>query len=374
MAKVQLNKVGKIYEDEFKAIHNIDLDIEDKEFIVFVGPSGCGKSTTLRMIAGLETISEGELRIGDEVVNNVPAKDRDIAMVFQSYALYPHMNVRDNIAFAMKMEGISKKERYAKVEEVARPLQLTEYLDKKPSALSGGQRQRVALGRAMVRNPKVFLLDEPLSNLDAKLRVSMRSEIVELHHQLQTTFIYVTHDQTEAMTMGTRIAVLNAGRVEQFDTPENLYNNPVNRFVAEFIGNPQMNLINGRLVKTKNGTAIESSEEIFPLPQEMQDNILVEATGQEIQIGLRPEHFEYKNNRFDNQTILVQTKNVEQVGADTFVYFDFHSSEREMTARLSPAKRVPTHADVYLQIDINKAYLFDKTTGNSILNRRYHEE
>lgn len=374
MAKVQLNKVGKIYKDGFKAIHNIDLDIEDKEFIVFVGPSGCGKSTTLRMIAGLETISEGELRIGDEVVNNTPAKDRDIAMVFQSYALYPHMNVRDNIAFAMKMEGISKKERYAKVEDVAKPLQLTEYLDKKPGALSGGQRQRVALGRAMVRNPKVFLLDEPLSNLDAKLRVSMRSEIVELHRQLQTTFIYVTHDQTEAMTMGTRIAVLNAGCVEQFDTPENLYNNPVNRFVAEFIGSPQMNLIDGRLVKTENGTAIESSEEIFQLPQEMQNNILVEATGQEIQIGLRPEHFEYKNERFDKQTILVQTKNVEQVGADTYVYFDFHSSERDMTARLSPARRVPTHSEVYLQIDMNKAYLFDKITGNSILNRRYHED
>lgn len=373
MAKVQLNKVGKIYEDGFKAIHNIDLDIEDKEFIVFVGPSGCGKSTTLRMIAGLETISEGELRIGDDVMNNVPAKDRDIAMVFQSYALYPHMNVRDNIAFAMKMAGVPKRERYAKVEAVAKPLQLTEYLDKKPGALSGGQRQRVALGRAMVRNPKVFLLDEPLSNLDAKLRVSMRSEIVELHRQLQTTFIYVTHDQTEAMTMGTRIAVLNEGNVEQFDTPENLYNNPINRFVAEFIGSPQMNLINGRLVKTVNGNAIETGEDIFPLTQEMQDNILVEATGQEIQIGLRPEHFEYKNDRLDNQTILVQTKNVEQVGADTFVNFDFHSSEREMTARLSPARRVPTHANVYLQFDLSKAYLFDKTSGHSILNRRYHE-
>lgn len=286
MAKVQLKKVGKIYEDGFKAIHNIDLDIEDKEFIVFVGPSGCGKSTTLRMIAGLETISEGELRIGDDVMNNVPAKDRDIAMVFQSYALYPHMNVRDNIAFSMKMDGISKKERYAKVDEVAKPLQLTEYLDKKPAALSGGQRQRVALGRAMVRKPKVFLLDEPLSNLDAKLRVSMRSEIVELHRQLQTTFIYVTHDQTEAMTMGTRIAVLNAGRVEQFDTPENLYNNPINRFVAEFIGSPQMNLLEGRLIKDETGVVIESGEERFVLTKEMQDNILVEASGQEIQIGV----------------------------------------------------------------------------------------
>lgn len=374
MAKVQLNKVGKIYEDGFKAIHNIDLDINDKEFIVFVGPSGCGKSTTLRMIAGLETISEGELRIGDDVVNNVPAKDRDIAMVFQSYALYPHMNVRDNIAFAMKMDGVSKKERYAKVEEVAKPLQLTEYLDKKPGSLSGGQRQRVALGRAMVRKPKVFLLDEPLSNLDAKLRVSMRSEIVELHRQLQTTFIYVTHDQTEAMTMGTRIAVLNAGRVEQFDTPENLYNNPVNRFVAEFIGSPQMNLIEGRLVSTENGMAIESGKETFILSQAMQDNILVDATGQEIQIGVRPEHFEYKTDRANNQTILVQTNNVEQVGADTYVYFDFHASEKEMTARLSPARNVPMHSEVYLQINFDKAYLFDKATGNSILNRRYHEE
>jgi len=374
MAKVQLNKVGKIYEDGFKAIHNIDLDIDDKEFIVFVGPSGCGKSTTLRMIAGLEMISEGELRIDGEVVNNVPAKDRDIAMVFQSYALYPHMNVRDNIAFSMKMNGISKKERYAKVEEVAKPLQLTEYLDKKPAALSGGQRQRVALGRAMVRNPKVFLLDEPLSNLDAKLRVSMRSEIVELHRQLETTFIYVTHDQTEAMTMGTRIAVLNQGRVEQFDTPENLYNNPINRFVAEFIGSPQMNLIEGLLVQSEDGMMIESGDEKFVLSQEFQDNILVEATGQEIQIGVRPEHFEYQKERVDNQTILVETNNVEQVGSDTYVYFDFHASNREMTARLSPARNVPIHSKAYLQIDLKKAYLFDKITGKSILNRRFIEE
>lgn len=374
MANVKLKKVGKVYEDKFKAIHNIDLDIQDKEFIVFVGPSGCGKSTTLRMIAGLETISEGELLIDGEVVNNTPPKDRNIAMVFQSYALYPHMNVKDNMAFAMKMRGISKKERYKKVEEIAKPLQLTELLYKKPGALSGGQRQRVALGRAMVREPKVFLLDEPLSNLDAKLRVSMRSEIVELHRQLETTFIYVTHDQTEAMTMGTRIAVMNAGHIEQFDTPENLYNNPVNRFVAEFIGSPQMNLINGKLIKTEQGAAIQSGEEIFLLNEQNQANLVVEPNGQTIHIGVRPEHFSYQDKRSGNDTIKVQTNNVEQVGSDTYVYFDFHSADRECTARLSPARPVSIHSEVHLKLNLDEIFLFDATTGHSILNRRPQNE
>src|SRR5699024_9759587 len=296
----------------YKAVKNIDLDIEDKEFIVLVGPSGCGKSTTLRMIAGLEGISEGEMYIGDTLVNNIPPKERDIAMVFQSYALYPHMTVRDNIAFAMRMAGVNKQERYKRVDEVARILQLSELLHKKPGALSGGQRQRVALGRAMVRNPKVFLLDEPLSNLDAKLRVTMRSEIVSLHRKLQTTFVYVTHDQTEAMTMGTRIAVISVGNVEQFDTPANLYYNPDNVFVAEFIGSPQMNMLEGRLVKEAGDVFFTATDKKIYLPQELVDRIHVDIQGQEVLLGIRPENIHYQATAEDENTVTVLAKNVEQ--------------------------------------------------------------
>lgn len=245
MSNVILKNVTKIY-DKKKVIDNVDLEIKDKEFVVLVGASGCGKSTILRMIAGLEDITEGEIFIGDRKVNDVHPKDRDIAFVFQSYALYPHMTVRDNIAFGLKMRKTDKAIIDKKVKEAAEILDLTEYLDRKPKELSGGQRQRVALGRAIVRNPKVFLMDEPLSNLDAKLRVQMRSEIKKLHEKLQTTFIYVTHDQTEALTMGDRIVVLNNGVIQQFDTPTEIYNNPSNTFVAGFIGSPQMNFINGK--------------------------------------------------------------------------------------------------------------------------------
>ncbi|AMB98851.1 sugar ABC transporter ATP-binding protein [Aerococcus urinaehominis] len=374
MADVKLKKVAKIYEDGFKAVKNIDLDIKDKEFIVFVGPSGCGKSTTLRMIAGLEDISEGELYIGDELVNNVPPKDRDIAMVFQSYALYPHMNCRDNMAFALKLAGVSKEERYKRVEEVAEILQLTPLLDKKPGALSGGQRQRVALGRAMVRKPKVFLLDEPLSNLDAKLRVTMRSEIVQLHRELETTFIYVTHDQTEAMTMGTRIAVLNAGQIEQFDTPGNLYRNPANKFVAEFIGSPQMNMINGRLIMTENGPALASANEVFLLSPENQKRLKVEADGREVYIGIRPENLSYADTRYDNNVIKIQTNNVEQVGSDTFVYFDFHSADKELAARFNPARPVPYNSEIFVAIDMDEIFIFDKQSEESLLDKRPVEE
>lgn len=373
MAKLQLKQVAKIYKDGNKAVKNIDMDIEDKEFIVLVGPSGCGKSTTLRMIAGLEDISEGELYIGDSLVNNIPPKDRDIAMVFQSYALYPHYNVRDNMAFAMRMAGVSKKERYEKVEKVAEILQLTPLMDKKPSELSGGQRQRVALGRAMVRNPKVFLLDEPLSNLDAKLRVTMRSEIVQLHRELQTTFVYVTHDQTEAMTMGTRIAVMNNGNIEQFDTPANLYYNPANLFVAEFIGSPQMNMLNGRLVKTGNGPAIQIADNFFHLTEENRKNLKTEVNGQDIHIGIRPEDLHYAPSREDRSVIRVQAKNVEQVGSDTFVYFDFHASDRECVARFNPARPLKYNAEVFIRVDMNNIMLFDKKTGQSILHRELAE-
>lgn len=245
MSNVILKNVKKIYDKKI-VINNVDLEIKDKEFVVLVGASGCGKSTILRMIAGLEEITSGEILIGDKKVNDVPPKDRDIAFVFQSYALYPHMTVRENIAFGLKMRKVDKKTIAKKVQEAAEILDLTEYLDRKPKQLSGGQRQRVALGRAIVRNPKVFLMDEPLSNLDAKLRVQMRSEIKKLHEKLQTTFIYVTHDQTEALTMGDRIVVLNNGVIQQVDTPEEIYNNPANTFVAGFIGSPQMNFIEGR--------------------------------------------------------------------------------------------------------------------------------
>lgn len=244
MSNVILKNVTKIY-DKKVVINNVDLEIKDKEFVVLVGASGCGKSTILRMIAGLEEITSGEILISDKKVNDIPPKDRDIAFVFQSYALYPHMTVRENIAFGLKMRKVDKKIIEQKVQEAAEILDLTEYLDRKPKQLSGGQRQRVALGRAIVRNPKVFLMDEPLSNLDAKLRVQMRSEIKKLHEKLQTTFIYVTHDQTEALTMGDRIVVLDKGVIQQVDTPEEIYNNPANTFVAGFIGSPQMNFING---------------------------------------------------------------------------------------------------------------------------------
>ena len=244
MSNVVLKNVTKIYDNK-KVIDNIDLEIKDKEFVVLVGASGCGKSTILRMIAGLEEITSGEILIGDKKVNDIPPKDRDIAFVFQSYALYPHMTVRENIAFGLKMRKIDKKTIDEKVKEAAEILDLTDYLDRKPRQLSGGQRQRVALGRAIVRNPKVFLMDEPLSNLDAKLRVQMRSEIKKLHEKLQTTFIYVTHDQTEALTMGDRIVVLDKGVIQQFDKPEEIYNNPANTFVGGFIGSPQMNFIKG---------------------------------------------------------------------------------------------------------------------------------
>ena len=249
MANLKLNHIYKVYPNGVKAVNDFSMDIADKEFIVFIGPSGCGKSTTLRMIAGLEEITAGELCIGDTVVNDVGPKERDIAMVFQNYALYPNMTVYENMAFGLKLRKIPKEEIDKKVREAARILGITEYLDRKPKAMSGGQRQRVALGRAIVREPKVFLLDEPLSNLDAKLRTAMRAEISKLHRKLQTTFIYVTHDQVEAMTMGTRIVVMKDGFVQQIDSPRNLYNFPCNKFVAGFIGTPQMNFFKGKLLK-----------------------------------------------------------------------------------------------------------------------------
>lgn len=368
MANVKLKKVAKIYEDGYKAVKNIDLDIQDGEFIVFVGPSGCGKSTTLRMIAGLERISEGELFIDDVLVNNMSPKARDIAMVFQSYALYPHMTNRDNIVFSMKLSGVSKKERYRRAEEVAKILQLEPVLDKKPGALSGGQRQRVALGRAMVRNPKVFLLDEPLSNLDAKLRVSMRAEIVALHRELKNTFIYVTHDQTEAMTMGDRIAVMSVGNVEQFDTPANLYHNPANVFVAEFIGSPQMNMLSSKLVMQNGKPSFALSDRTIELPNEIAERLIVPVGNQEILVGIRPENIKYKKVNDDSSVFTVTANNVEQIGSDTYVYFEFPDAIRQCAARFNPPRIISYGQAVHVKMDLTKLSLFDKATGKTILS------
>ena len=290
MAELKLKNIVKKYPNGFVAVKDFSLDIEDKEFIIFVGPSGCGKSTTLRMIAGLEDISAGELYIGDKMCNNVSPKDRDIAMVFQNYALYPHMTVYDNMAFGLKLRKVPKDEINKKVHEAAKILDIEHLLDRKPKALSGGQRQRVAMGRAIVREPKVFLMDEPLSNLDAKLRVQMRSEISKLHHKLQTTFIYVTHDQTEAMTLGTRIVVLKDGIIQQVDTPQNLYNKPANLFVAGFIGSPQMNFIDAKVVQVGPDVMVAFGEYRVKLP-EVKTKALIEGgyVDKDIILGIRPE-------------------------------------------------------------------------------------
>ena len=329
MSNVVLKNVTKIY-DKKKVIDGVDLTINDKEFIVLVGASGCGKSTLLRMIAGLEEITEGEIFIGDKKVNNVQPKDRDIAFVFQSYALYPHMTVRENIAFGLKMRKVDKAEIEKKVQEAAQILDLGEYLDRKPKQLSGGQRQRVALGRAIVRNPKVFLMDEPLSNLDAKLRVQMRSEIKKLHEKLQTTFIYVTHDQTEALTMGDRIVVLDKGKIQQVASPEEIYNNPANTFVAGFIGSPQMNFINS---------------EDFPY-----------TTKENVIIGIRPEKM---YNPDGNIRLSVKIDITELLGSEKIAYFNI--GNKKCSAKL-PAD-FNTKGELELSINSEDLYFFDKETG-----------
>jgi len=291
MASVKLTDVKKVYDNKVTAVHDFNLEIKDKEFVVFVGPSGCGKSTTLRMIAGLEEISGGTLEIDGEVVNDLQPKDRDIAMVFQNYALYPHMTVYDNIAFSLRLKKVPEDEVFERVTNAANILGITEYLTRKPRALSGGQRQRVAIGRAMVRNAKVFLMDEPLSNLDAKLRNQMRAEIILLRQKLDTTFIYVTHDQTEAMTLGDRIVIMKDGYIEQVGTPQEVFDTPVNLFVAGFIGSPQMNFLRARLVKSGSAYAVELLGVNLPLNEEQNTVLARKGIGsQEIILGVRPEH------------------------------------------------------------------------------------
>ena len=314
MANVSIKNVTKIY-DKNKVIDNVSLEIKDKEFLVLVGSSGCGKSTLLRMIAGLETITSGEIFIDGKKVNDVHPKDRDIAMVFQSYALYPHMTVKENIAFPLKMRNVDKKVINEKVEHAAKILNLTDFLDRRPKQLSGGQRQRVALGRAIVRNPKVFLMDEPLSNLDAKLRVQMRAEIKKLHKELDTTFIYVTHDQTEALTMGDRIALLDKGVIQQLDTPENMYNNPNNTFVGAFLGAPGMNFFNSQIIDNAiviNGQKVSLS-----------DKQISELTGlKEVIVGIRPELLYVSN--YDTE-ISIKTSLVEMLGSEKLAHIEINN-------------------------------------------------
>ena len=362
MARVRLENVSKVYDNGYQAVKEMNLDINDKEFVVLVGPSGCGKSTTLRMIAGLEDISEGKLFIDDNIVNDISSKDRDIAMVFQSYALYPHMTIRENMGFALKMKKLKKDEINQKVEEIAKILKLEDLLDRKPAQLSGGQRQRVALGRAMVRNPKVFLLDEPLSNLDAKLRVEMRTEIVRLHEKLDTTFIYVTHDQIEAMTMGDRIAVINEGRLVQFDTPLNLYFRPKNKFIAQFIGSPKMNLIEKKLYKQGEDLCIDLFGEKLPLPaSKIKDIEAYQKSNEKILFGIRSEEFSY---RADSK-LRVVFDNVEYMGSDSYGYL-ISSDKDPIVMRFMAQDPVRPKKAVPIEINLENSYLFDINTEECI--------
>ena len=392
MAEITLDGITKVFPDGYEAVKKIDLEIADGEFMILVGPSGCGKSTALRMIAGLEDISEGELKIGDEVVNDRAPKDRDIAMVFQNYALYPHMTVRENMGFALKLAGVDKEEIDNKVEEAARTLDLEQHLDRRPANLSGGQRQRVAMGRAIVRDPRAFLMDEPLSNLDAKLRVQMRTEVARLQTKLETTTVYVTHDQTEAMTLGDRVAVMRAGVLQQVDTPAELYGNPKNLFVAGFIGSPAMNFMPGEVsggkVKLPIGEA-DLSEEI--------------GRGHDGQVvaGLRPESFEDAELIGDlaqERGIVFEAEIdlVESLGSDLFAYFHVESEgvqsdqladviadrleetgvpeqregQEQLVARLEPASKVKRRDTAKLWADTAKLHLFDPESGENLTSSK----
>lgn len=363
MASITLENIKKIYPGNVVAIQDFNLEIEDGEFIIFVGPSGCGKSTTLRMIAGLEKISAGELYIGDKLVNDVAPKDRDIAMVFQNYALYPHMTVFKNMAFGLTLRKMPKEEIKQKIEEAAKVLEIEHLLDRKPKALSGGQRQRVALGRAMVRNPAVFLLDEPLSNLDAKLRNQMRTEISKLHKKLGITFVYVTHDQTEAMTMGDRIVVMKDGFIQQIDTPQNLYNSPCNLFVADFIGSPQMNFIEGTVVKNESGFAVEFAGHRIDLPENKQKK-LDAYTGKEVVLGIRPEDISITNDNL--KAIDMKIDVIELIGSEIFLYCNL--SDFKITIRTPVVDGYKLDSILSFTINKYKIHIFDKETEMVISN------
>ena len=370
MASLSLKHIYKKYPGGVTAVSDFCLEIKDKEFIIFVGPSGCGKSTTLRMIAGLEEITEGELYIGDKLMNDIAPKDRDIAMVFQNYALYPHMTVYENMAFGLKLRKTPKEEIKRRVEEAAEILGITHLLDRKPKAMSGGQKQRVALGRAIVRNPKVFLLDEPLSNLDAKLRATMRTELTKIHNKVGTTFVYVTHDQVEAMTMATRIVVMKDGFIQQVDTPQNLYDKPVNMFVAGFIGTPQMNFINALLEKKDEDVYLTFEGHSLKLPVEKaNDPAIADYIGKEVVAGIRPEciHDEpiYLSTMSEN-VIDVDVDVTELMGAEIYLYLSV--GEQDMTARVSSRSQARAGDKISVAIEVSRIHLFDKDTQQYIIH------
>ncbi|MFK8185173.1 MAG: ABC transporter ATP-binding protein [Phormidesmis sp.] len=368
MSSVTFENVTKQYENGYTAVKDLNIQLEDKEFLVLVGPSGCGKTTSLRMLAGLEDISSGSIYIDGQRVNNVTPKDRDIAMVFQSYALYPHMSVADNMGFSLDLKGIKKKEIRQRVEEAARQLGIEQLLDRKPKQLSGGQRQRVALGRAIVRSPAVFLMDEPLSNLDAKLRVQARAELSALHKKVGTTFVYVTHDQAEAMTMGTRIAVMNQGILQQIDTPQNVYENPNNIFVAGFLGSPSMNFFEARLTTETGILSIKTSSGItVPIPSERLQRY-TEFSGRPVIFGIRPEgifHPQYVPPGISPVSIPATATLVELMGHEIIVYFELQDGT-EFIARLDPRAKVTPGEQINLQFDLTRFHLFDKESEQVI--------
>ena len=391
MGAIDIKSAGKIYPNGTRALEDVNITINDGEFVVLVGPSGCGKTTLLRMVAGLEDITEGEISIGDKTVNDVAPKDRDIAMVFQNYALYPHMSVFDNMAFSLKLRKLPKDEIDQKVKDAAKTLEISELLDRKPKALSGGQRQRVAMGRAIVRNPQAFLMDEPLSNLDAKLRVQMRAELGQLHTQLQTTTLYVTHDQVEAMTMGDRVAVIRKGELQQIDTPREIYLNPKNIFVAGFIGSPSMNFVYAKVSVNKNSIKLNFGNDHINYKGDKLEKLKA-FENKEIVMGIRPEAFEdgnYANTSEYSESIKVSVSLLEQLGSDSYIHFykdikpvqteaieEILADEGEdisvlgdntkFIARINPNSTVVEGEEIELKIDPSKLHFFDPETGDAL--------
>ena len=391
MGAIDIKSAGKIYPNGTRALEDVNITINDGEFVVLVGPSGCGKTTLLRMVAGLEDITEGEISIGDKTVNDVAPKDRDIAMVFQNYALYPHMSVFDNMAFSLKLRKLPKDEIEQKVKEAAKTLEISELLDRKPKALSGGQRQRVAMGRAIVRNPQAFLMDEPLSNLDAKLRVQMRAELGQLHTQLQTTTLYVTHDQVEAMTMGDRVAVIRKGELQQIDTPREIYLKPKNIFVAGFIGSPSMNFVYANVGLNNSSIQLNFGNDQIEYNGEKLGKLKA-FENKEIVMGIRPEAFEdgnYANASEFSESIKVSVSLLEQLGSDSYIHFykdikpvqteaieEILADEGEdisvlgdntkFIARINPNSTVVEGKEIELKIDPSKLHFFDPETGDAI--------
>jgi multiple sugar transport system ATP-binding protein len=399
MAGITLSDVSKIYDDGTRAVSDLNLDVQDGELVVFVGPSGCGKSTALRMIAGLEEISEGEIKIGDRIVNNLRPRDRDVAMVFQNYALYPHMTVAENIGFALRMRKVPKDEARRRIEETAKILGLQEHLRRKPRQLSGGQRQRVAMGRAIVREPHVFLMDEPLSNLDAKLRVQMRAEISRIQRQLRDTTVYVTHDQVEAMTMGDRVAVLRRGVLQQFEAPQRLYEQPANLFVASFIGSPAMNMLDGRLERNGDGMVCKIGSASFVLPAEIVKDrpALANHVGKPIAVGIRPEALDQSESQNGTTGVLRgRVQGIEALGSELLAYVDIEAkpvlvedvlegivdmeaakdiaeikgdadgARATVVARLDPSARVHPDDVLELAVDLRRLHFFDLDSGRTI--------